>query len=404
MSHTRKPPVIRIAGSVSAAAVWCGLGLLAAGCGPASKGAAGAGRPALVSAWPMFGGGPQLRGAVADAVPRDPVVAWTLEAGSRIDAGAAIAGDVVYVGCRAGTVFALALADGRELWRRSLGGAVGGTPAVGRDALFVGCEDGEVRALDRATGDQRWHFPTAKKVSAGPTVFSDPRTGEERVLINGYDGVARCLRARDARLLWSYATDEPLNGSAAVVDGRFAVFGGCDARVHVVELETGSGVAKIRTPAQIPSSVATLGLFGYFGSYAHQVMAVRIDGGAIAWTYEDRAFPFFGSPAVDGARVYIGSRDKHMHAIDRVTGKAAWKFRAGGRIDGAPVVFSDAVVFGSSDGRLYAVGHGRGEILWQMDLGSSLSSASPAYAKGTLVVGTEGGVLYALRSSEASRT
>lgn len=393
--------------------VACGLclvGVLGAGCGPSSEQAgvvpadSGAVRVASSGRWPMGGGGPELQGSVTDLAPGDPVIAWTIEAGSRIDAGAAISGGIVYFGCRSGTLFALALADGREVWRRSFEDGIGATPAVSGDSVLVGCDDGKLHALDCATGKERWHFATGMKVSAGPTVFEDPQTEEGRVLLNGYDGVARCLRAKDGMLLWSYSTDEPLNGSAAVVERRFAVFGGCDARVHVVDLQTGAGLWRAQTAGQIPSSVATIGGFGYCGNYASQVVAIRVEGGEIAWVYEDGAFPFFGTPAVNEARVYIGSRDKHLHAIDRLSGKGAWKFRAGGRVDGSPLVFRDAVVFGSSDGRLYALEHASGSVRWQIDLGSPLSSAAPAYAAGTLVIGSESGVLFALRSPGASQT
>ncbi len=86
----------------------------------------------------------------------------------------------------------------------------------------------------------------------------------------------------------------------------------------------------------------------YCGNYANQAVAFDVVGGKVAWTYEDRALPFFSAPAVNDRLVLIGSRDKHLHAIERQTGKPAWKFRTGGRVEGSPIVFEDGVVFGSA--------------------------------------------------------
>ena len=105
--------------------------------------------------------------------------------------------------------------------------------------------------------------------------------------------------------------------SPAVVDGRYLVFGGCDAQLHVVNLKDGTLVHKIPTSAQIPASIATFGTMAFCGNYANETVAFDVVGGTVAWTYRDRALPFFSAPAVNERLVLIGSRDKNLHAIDR---------------------------------------------------------------------------------------
>jgi len=117
------------------------------------------------------------------------------------------------------------------------------------------------------------------------------------------------------------------------------------------------------------------------------------------WTYSDRQFPFFSSPAVNETHVFIGSRDKRLHAIDRETGVAAWTYQTSGRVDSSPLAFSDAVVVGSTDGWLYAVSQADGTELWKMELGASLI-ASPVFANGRLIIGSQGGTLFSLESGE----
>jgi eukaryotic-like serine/threonine-protein kinase len=162
-------------------------------------------------------------------------------------------------------------------------------------------------------------------------------------------------------------------------------------------------VHKIPTSAQIPASIATFGTMAFCGNYANEAVAFDVVGGKVAWVYEDRALPFFSSPAVSERLVLIGSRDKHLHAIDRKTGEAVWKFQTGGRVEGSPIVFSDGVVFGSSDGRLYAANIEAGTELWQLELGESLV-ASPAFGAQLIIIGGEKGTVFAIRGRSDSKT
>jgi outer membrane protein assembly factor BamB len=215
-------------------------------------------------------------------------------------------------------------------------------------------------------------------------------------LLNGYDGTTRALDATSGELVWAYPTEDFINGSPAVVDNRFVVFGGCDSQLHVVNLADGTFVRKIPTDAQIPASIATFDGMAYCGNYANQAVGFDVTLGAVAWVYEDKRLPFFSSPAVDETHVFIGSRDKHLHAIDRETGHPVWKFQTGGRVEGSPIAFDDAVVFGSTDGRLYALNRENGEAIWTIDLGESLY-ASAAFGRGLLIISGEGGTVFAIR-------
>jgi outer membrane protein assembly factor BamB len=141
----------------------------------------------------------------------------------------------------------------------------------------------------------------------------------------------------------------------------------------------------------------------FCGNYGNEAVAFDVEGGQVAWVYEDRALPFFSSPAVNDRLVLIGSRDKHLHAIDRKSGEGAWKFRTGGRVEGSPIIFDNAVVFGSSDGRLYAANLEGGAEIWQIDLGESLV-ASPAFGDNQIIISGEKGTVFAIRSSPAPKT
>jgi eukaryotic-like serine/threonine-protein kinase len=347
--------------------------------------------------WPMTRGGPDLGGRVAAKVPMNPTTAWTFAAGGPVTSEATIVDGRVYVGTGRGVLHCLAADTGKPLWQFESKDSITAAPAVSGGRVYVSSNDGTLYALNAERGTEAWKFVTEEKISAGAVPLKSP-SGADWVLLNGYDGTTRMLNAADGQVIWSYKTDDYINGSPAVVDGRYVVFGGCDAQLHVVNLQDGTLVHKIPTEAYIPASIGTFGTMAFCGNYANQTVAFDVPGGKVAWVYEDRSLPFFSSPAVTEQLVLIGSRDKHLHAIDRQKGEAVWKFRTGGRVEGSPIVFEDGVVFGSSDGRLYAAALGDGTELWQVDLGEALV-ASPAFGHRLIVIGGEKGTVFALRAS-----
>jgi outer membrane protein assembly factor BamB len=346
--------------------------------------------------WAMTRGGPTLSGAVAARMPVDPVTVWTFAASGPVSAEAAIAGGRVYVGTGKGVLHCLEADTGREVWQFTAKDAIAAAPAVGRSLIFVAANDGRLYALRLDTGAEVWQYSGEDKMSSGAIVIPSPDGAGEWVLINGYDGTTRVLNAPDGKVVWTYKTDDYINGSPAVVDGRYLVFGGCDSQLHVVNLKDGTPVHKIPTSAQILSSIATYGAMAFGSNHGNEAVGFDVTSGKVAWTYQDRALPFFSSPAVNEQLVLIGSRDKHLHAIDRKTGAGVWKFPTGGRVEGSPIVFADGVVFGSSDGRLYAASLDAGTELWRLDLGEALV-ASPAFGGRQIVISGEKGTVFAIR-------
>jgi len=65
-------------------------------------------------------------------------------------------------------------------------------------------------------------------------------------------------------------------------------------------------------------------------------------------------------------RVFFASVDDHrLHALDASTGKPAWTFTAGGRIDSPPTVYQGRVLFGSADGWVYSLRADDGVPAWR---------------------------------------
>lgn len=99
----------------------------------------------------------------------------------------------------------------------------------------------------------------------------------------------------------------------------------------------------------------------------------------VGWRFRTRG-PIEGHPAVGSGRVYVGSRDGAVYAVDTAKGEQVWSFKAGdaGDIIGAPVLHGDALYFGSNDRSVYRIALADGRKRWQY--------ATAGFVKGTPLV------------------
>ena len=59
------------------------------------------------------------------------------------------------------------------------------------------------------------------------------------------------------------------------------------------------------------------------------------------------------------------SDEDAVYALDEATGRVAWKYDCGGRVDSPPAVHAGRVLFGSADGRVHCLSLADGELVWR---------------------------------------
>lgn len=347
--------------------------------------------------WPMARGGVGVHGRVHDRVPRNPSIAWTHRVATAITTEVALADGLAVFGDDAGVIHALDLATHAERWQVVTGETVEATPAISSGRVFVGSNDGVLRALNLADGKELWHLKGEEKFPTGAIVVRSQDGHDDWVIVNGYDGVTRCLKSGDGSVVWTHQTQDYINGTPVLLGNQAIAFGGCDAVIHTISMIDGSPLRERKTDAQVIRTVAEWHGVIFAVTYANQLLAV--DGEKPLWTYEHDGSAFLTIPTPDDELVYVGSRDKHLHAVTRADGKLKWKFLTAGRVESSPLAFDDAVVFGSGDGRLYAVDKRDGRQTWRLDLGESLTNA-PSFAAGMIVIGGADGTLFVIKEGQ----
>lgn len=72
------------------------------------------------------------------------------------------------------------------------------------------------------------------------------------------------------------------------------------------------------------------------------------------------------SPVVAAGKVFVSAVDSHtLHALDAETGKGAWSYTVGGRVDSPPAIHKGLVLFGSADGWVYCIRVSDGQLVWR---------------------------------------
>ena len=351
---------------------------------------------AIADDWPMHRGTPTLTGRAASAAPAKPALKWTFKAGKPVLGGAAIAGDRVYFGSSAGVIHCVSLTDGKEVWKFETGSSIEAVPLILDGVCYIGAADGRLYAID-GNGKKKWEpFETGDKILASASWANDPSSDKKWVLVGSYDFSFYAIDTATGKQVWKVETENYINSTPAITTDGLALFGGCDALMHVVSLKEQKHVRKLDAEAYVPGSAAVDGKMAYFGGDSKKVYAFDVTNEKPVWTYRDRNFGYFASPALSDDLVIIGARDKRVHALERKSGEARWHFATKGDVDSSPVLCKDGgVVFGSMDGRGYFVEAATGKERWRYEIGSDIAS-SPAVARGLIVIGANDGNVYCI--------
>jgi outer membrane protein assembly factor BamB len=245
--------------------------------------------------------------------------------------------------------------------------------------------------VEAATGKKRWTFDTGAEVTSSANFAGDT------VLFGCSDENLYCL-SKAGKEQWKFKVPGgPVMGTPAIVGNRtFAA--GCDSTLHVLDITKGTEVAgTVDLGGQVGATVAVIGDQLYVGTMSGEVLAVQWKKGEVLWRFEaPRAKqPFYASAAATDNVIVVGSRDKHVYALDRKSGKEVWNFAAKKKLDSSPVVAGQRVFVGSSDGNLYALDLASGTERKHFTLGREIAG-SPAIGDNNLVIGTMEGIVYCI--------
>jgi outer membrane protein assembly factor BamB len=113
--------------------------------------------------------------------------------------------------------------------------------------------------------------------------------------------------------------------------------------------------------------------------------------------------PIFSSPALAGDRLYVGSDDGNLYAVDATSGAVVWAFATSDAIVSSPAVATGGaqpiVVVGSSDGNVYFIRDdgATASLAAMFPIGAAVRSSPAIGSDGTVYIGADDGRVYAIR-------
>jgi outer membrane protein assembly factor BamB len=127
------------------------------------------------------------------------------------------------------------------------------------------------------------------------------------------------------------------------------------------------------------------------------------------WTYQTGA-SIMGSFAVDNGKVFVGSGDQYIYALDAYNGSEIWKFKTNQPLNvewgSTCAVYGGVVITGGDDGFVYGLDENTGKQLWKVDVGPYINvrdglgqhniRSSPMIYQGVAYIGSFNNKTYAI--------
>jgi len=154
------------------------------------------------------------------------------------------------------------------------------------------------------------------------------------------------------------------------------------------------------TGGDVSSSPAVVDGRVYVGSWDSKVYALNATDGTLVWTYATGS-AVASSPAVFDGGLYIGSYDRKVYALNATTGTLIWSYTTGGVVYSSPALADGTVYVGSDDRKVYALNATNGVLIWRYVTGDFVSS-SPAVGDGRVYIGSYDRKVYALNATNGA--
>ena len=158
------------------------------------------------------------------------------------------------------------------------------------------------------------------------------------------------------------------------------------------------------------ASSPTIGKGVVYQSYMHPVQCLQDQAGAngyvVAWDaktgrqlWRFNTAPIESSPLLKNGRLYVGSWDHKVHALNADTGKQIWSFQADNQVNTSAAYWNGRIFIADDGGTIYSLSARTGKLLWSAQSQSKFGSrefwyATPTVAYGRVYIGNTDGTMY----------
>jgi outer membrane protein assembly factor BamB len=195
-------------------------------------------------------------------------------------------------------------------------------------------------------------------------------------------GVAQSKLPDKLEVLWTFKTEDSIEGAVAVADGVVYV-GSMDEHLYAVDLAKGKQRWKQKlAPFKAPPAVRD-GLV-YVGDIDGKLHCFDGAKGAKKWSFETGAE--VGGANFHKDTILFASHDEHLYCVTK-DGKEKWKFRTEGPIYGCPTIADGRTFLVGCDSQMHVINVDTGKEQSSVELGGQ-TGATAGVVGDQLYVGT----------------
>ena len=153
------------------------------------------------------------------------------------------------------------------------------------------------------------------------------------------------------------------------------------------------------------ASSPTIGKGVVYVSYMHPVECLQgqegADGFVVAWDADTgrekwrfNSAPIESSPLLKGNRLFVGSWDHGVYALNANNGKRIWRFEADNEVNTSAAYWNGRIFIASDSGTIYSLSAKTGKLLWSEGSAREFYYATPTVAHGRVYIGSTDGTMY----------
>lgn len=258
-----------------------------------------------------------------------------------------------------------------------------------------------VYAIDLTTSRESWHYPPEPIRNA--TFYASPALSEGGlVIVGGYDKLVYALdptMGGDVRSAWIFEGASGNIIGAPVVAEDIVLVPSADNNLYALDLSTGNPVwtQPFSTDEALWSAPLVEEDVIYLASLDHRVYAIDLRTGREIWRTEPLNGAIADTPTLGGDLILVGTFNSQLVAVNIERGDIAWTFDTSGWVWGSPAVAEDLAFFGDYLGLAYAVDITNGQEVWRATLDGPVTT-TPAHEEGVVFFVTEAGTVYAFET------
>ena len=335
-------------------------------------------------------------GALTDAeLPEHPQLLWEHRHNVRTVASPMAYNGMILFCDKHGQMKGLDEETGEDQLSLALGADMEASFTIEDSTLYVGMIDGRVRSISLTDGTDQWTFETEGQIAAAPVLATV--NGQQRLFVGSYDNYMYTLSPQTGKLIHSIETGYYINGAVALWQ-NYALFGGCDAWVRIVNGATGEATDSLLLDAYIPASPVVDGNHVYVADYGGDVYELTLSDGHIqghrkllSAANDDGGM--LSVPVVAQDYVYLLTPDRQLVCLQRKDGQERWHAVLKGETgECSPVLVGDRLLVCTKTGVVTIHDASTGQQLWEYETGEQII-AQPVVGVSRFYIQTARGTL-----------